>query len=450
MIPRAVALAAALAVLACGGAVLERSAPARPAWMRTTPAARDSLYFVGICSERVSYEEGLRCARAEALTDVAAWVGARFEASVYSVQSEAVRAGGSTAYLDAEMFLAGVRRDATYHEVRREEWGRSYLVSVLVAYPRAEAEAERGRIEEATRRGDRLVAEASQRVRALAAEGRWGAAMDDLVRTTAQVVVPRNLSRELHANRLRDVARDLVTPLALSAQIGRVDPDSAVRGAGLGPHSGLRVVAEARYAGHAAQGVPLQCVARAQETRVETDADGRAACDFAVPPAGETVEALVRPEVRGYVAALPAEAGGLAAELSALLDKSVRLDVSAPLDVEVVLEADKGCGPALAALRARLERAGVRLSSAGSGAPVLTVTCRVEDVAGAGALVAAEARARMEARGAAGTVARVTELEPVRGLGTTAAAARAEALARLGAALGDAALQLLRELNDDD
>jgi hypothetical protein len=74
----------------------------------------------------------------------------------------------------------------------------------------------------------------------------------------------------------------------------------------------------------------------------------------------------------------------------------------------------------------------------------------VEDVAGAGALVAAEARARMEARGAAGTVARVTELEPVRGLGTTAAAARAEALARLGAALGDAALQLLRELNDDD
>ncbi|NIR60455.1 MAG: hypothetical protein GWO02_13535, partial [Gammaproteobacteria bacterium] len=187
---------------------LERTAPERPAWVEVTPAARDSLYFVGICSDLPTYQDALRCARGEALTDVAAWVGARFSSYVYDRQTEESRSAGSATYLDADLFLADLfladlRRSGIYYEVRETgHGGRAYSISVLLAYPRGVAETEKARIEETTVRAERLVDQAVERVTSVAKEGRWGAAMEILLATVGEVASPRNLHRAGHTARL--------------------------------------------------------------------------------------------------------------------------------------------------------------------------------------------------------------------------------------------------------
>ena len=144
---RAIAWAVAFSLCACAGStIVERSAPQRPSWVEQVPAQGDWLYFVGTCTDLPSYQAAFDCARAEALTDLTAWVGARFSSHVYSRSSEDGRASRSTVYIDGALFLADLRRDDTYYEIREADWGRSYLVSVLIGYPRSEAEAERARM----------------------------------------------------------------------------------------------------------------------------------------------------------------------------------------------------------------------------------------------------------------------------------------------------------------
>ena len=430
---RALALAVSLTTFACGGsAILERSAPERPVWVEVTPAARDSLYFVGVCSDLPSYQEAMRCARAEALTDVAAWVGGRFSAYVYSAQTEAARSGGAMSYFDSDLFLADVRRSDTYHEVRQEGWGRSYYVSVLIAYPRREAEAEKARIQATTARAERLVQNAPLMVSAPADEGRWGEAMRVLLVTLQEVAVPHNLQRSDHAARLAVLAEALVEPLRVSAGLEEIDPGT-----------GMRVRADAIYRTLAAQDVPLQCIYGAEEVSVRTGSDGRALCELSPPPRGAAARVVVRPDVSGYLEMLPDEASGLAGIIGRLLDRSVSLEVGVPLDVEVSLSGGASCAPAVEILERAFSEAGVRVVEPGKGVAFMEVACSVQDVESAGELQVAAARGTLSLKIGVGRATQ--ELGPLRGLGATRAAARDQALTRLGDELGAAALKLLRE-----
>jgi hypothetical protein len=434
---RGVALAVPLIIFsigACGGsAIIERSAARRPAWVETTPAARDSLYFVGICSELPSYQEALRCARVEALTDVATWVGARFSSYVYGAQTETARTGGAIAYFDSDFFLADARRSDTYHEIRQEDWGRSYYVSVLYAYSRREAEDERARIEAITAEAERLTDGASLALSLPLEQGQWGDAMRRFIDIVEQVAVPRNLERAAHVERLADVAQGLVAPLGLSAWAVEIDPKS-----------GTLVEAEATFRSAPAEGVPLACLFDGEELATRTEGDGRAVCQFGAPTPGSRVRVTVRPDIGVYLDALPAEASGLADEIGGLLDRAVTFDVGKPLEVELSLSGvGTGCEPAIDVLERALDDAGVQISGAGKGVAALEIGCEVAVGARSGELYVATARGSVSLKSAAGRVGE--ELDPIRGLGATREAARAEALELLGRELAAAVLKLLRE-----
>lgn len=422
----ALAWAVALLVVACSSSkVVERSAPERPAWVEQAPAARGELYFVGTCTDLPSYQEALACARVEAYVDVTAWVGGRFSSYVYSASTETARSGGTAAYFDSQLFLQDLRRSETYYEVRQEDWGRAYLVSVLISYPRHEGEAERARIERTTRRAEKLVDEAPGRIAPLAAAGRWGEAMDSLLGVAGQVAVPRNLQRERDSARLAALAEDLITPLRLSAE--RAD-------------SGIEVAATYRNA--PAAGVPLECVVGRSRTTAVTGSDGRAVCSVGALPAGESGRVSVRPAVSGYLAAVPTLASGLAVALGGLLDEAVTVDVGAPLDIAVALAGGRGCEAAMEVLGRRLQAAGARVNVEAESLARLEVSCEVEDPVAAGDLYRATVRGALmiEIAGGISSESRVT----VRGVGARPGAARREALSRLGEELSAAALELLR------
>jgi hypothetical protein len=424
----ALAWAAALAVSACssGSKVIERSAPERPPWVGSVQASRDQLYFVGTCTDLPSYQEALRCARAEALTDVATWVGTRLSSHVYSASSESTRSSGAAVYYDSDMFLADARRSDTYHEVRDEDWGRSYLVSVLLTYPRSEAEAERSRIEQATERAERLVEGASASVAGLMVEGRWGEAMDRLLAITVEVVVTRNLDRSQHSLLLAKLAEDLVTPLLLSGQVGA---------------KGVEV--EAKFADGPAVGVPIECVIGSSRVGAVTGTNGRAVCEAESWLAEASDHVTVRPDITGYLALIPREASAVAVAVGGLLDRSFELEAGEPLDITVALTGDRGCATAVNAVRERLRSAGVRFASGVE--PRLALECEVTDGGRAGELYTASAQGVLVLFGYGMSVE--SSLSQVRGLGADPSAARDEALQRLGAGLGDSALQLLRTLS---
>ena len=177
---RALAWAVPLLVASCSSSskVLERSAPERPAWVDQAPTARGQLYFTGTCTDLPNYQEALKCARAEALLDVTAWVGGRFSSYVYGSTTEQWRRAGSSVYFDSDVFLSDVLRTDTYYEIRQASWGRSYFVSVLLSYPLQAAEAERSEIVKKTGWCDGFVTGATDRINVAASEGRWGNAMN--------------------------------------------------------------------------------------------------------------------------------------------------------------------------------------------------------------------------------------------------------------------------------
>ncbi len=436
--------ALALAVLlipglgACGAsAIIERSAPERPAWVEVTPAARDSLYFVGICSDLPSYQEALRCARAEAMTDVAAWVGARFSSHVYSAQSEATRAGSATSYFDSDLFLVDARRTDSYYEVTEVEWGRSYYVSALYAYPRRQAEAEKDRIEWTTVEAQKAVDGASLAISLPLEQGQWGDAMNMYIDIVERVASSRNLQRQEHIERLAGVAEELVEPLELAAWV--------VMNGG----SGATIEADVKYKGEPAVAVPLQCLFDGQERSVKTDPNGRAVCDLAEPEPGSKVRVTVRPDIARYLEALPDEASGLAPAIGRALDDAVLLEVGQPLTLELSIEGlGSGCESVVEALERALGEAGVQVVEAGKGVTAIEIGCEVAVGERSGDLQVATARGRVALKGAEGRAS--VELEPVRGLGATRDAARLEALDLLGRDLSVAALKLLRENDGKD
>ena len=394
--------------------------------MERTPAQGDWLYFVGTCTDLPSYQEALDCARAEALTDVTAWVGARISSYVYSRASEGGRASHSTVYLDGTLFLADARRDDTYYEIREEEWGRSYLVSILIGYPRSQAEAERARIEDATRDAARLMDDAPSRIATLAADRRWGDAMDFLIEAATRVAVARNVQRDGQIQRLAHLARDLVAPLEISA-------------AG----EGSTVAVTAVYRGSPAVGVPVQCLSSGREVSEVTDGDGGLVCETVPLEPGEAGRVTVRPDISGYLNALPDGANSLAEQLGALLDRSVSVTVGQRLTLRVALSGGGGCESSLRVVETNLNAAGVTVTDEGASSLTLEVSCRIEDEDRTGDLFTASAEARLSLQSEderaeghrAGT----------RGVGSTRAAAREEAAVRLGRELSDAALLLLRE-----
>lgn len=427
---RALAWAVVPAIVACGSSskVIESSGPERPTWVESIPASRDQLYFVGTCTDSPSYQEALLCARSQALADVAAWVGARLSASVYSASSESTRSSGTVVYYDSEMFLANARRTDTYHEVRQEDWGRSYRISVLLTYPRAEAERERTRIEETTDRADRLVATAPATVRGLAADGRWGDAMQHVLDIAEEVALPRNLNRSQHVERLARLAEELVAPLRLS-----------------GSADATRVSVEVMFRDTPAAGVPLECIYAGVRMSAVTSADGRASCANDGRAPEQTPRVTLRPDITAYLAALPAQAGALASALGALLDRSIVLEIGTAPDLTAALSADPGCQAALAELRGRLSAAGVRLVE--DAERRLHLTCDVTDDGQAGTLHTATARGAVSMTGDSASLG--TGPGDARGLGTTARSARDEALLRLGGELANSVLKLLRGLTAD-
>ncbi|UCC81516.1 MAG: hypothetical protein JSW46_10895 [Gemmatimonadota bacterium] len=428
---RALALAGTLVLGACGGSgVLERTAPERPAWVEVTPAARDSLYFVGICSDLPSYQEGVRCARGEALTDVAAWVGARFSSYVYDHQTNGSRSAGTAMYLDADLFLADLRRSDTYHEVTETGYGtRSYYVSVLLAYPRDAAELEKGRVEETTFRAERLLIQALERVPGVVAEGRWGTAMEILLATASEVAVPRNLHRAGHTARLTDMAEAVVTPLQLYA--GTEDRGVEVR---------------ARYRGVPAAGLPVQCIAGAVQLTVVLDEEGRAVCELVDSIPGGAGRVIARPEITGYLDAVPPGASELAVALGRLLNRTVVVELEPGFDMDLVLAGRGDCEPAMEVLRERLSGAGVRVIGFMKGVPALEVSCQVSIASRQGELYVASARGALSLKAAEHRGTEV--LAPVSGLGASVSVARDDALLKLGEELAASALKLLGDLDD--
>jgi hypothetical protein len=410
--------------------VLERTAPERPAWVEVTPAARDSLYFVGICSDLPTYQEAVRCARGEALTDVAAWVGARFSSYVYDHQTDGSRSAGTAMYLDADLFLTDLRRSDTYHEVTETDYGaRSYYVSVLLAYPRRAAELEKSRVEETTFRAERLLEQALERVPGVAAEGRWGSAMDVLLATAGEVAVPRNLQRTGHTARLTSMAEAVVTPLQLYA--GTEDRGVEVR---------------ARYRGVPAAGLPVQCIAGAVRLMVVTDEEGRAACEIADSVPGGAGRVIARPEITGYLDAVPPGASELAVALGRLLNRTVVIELDDGFDIDLVLVGGDGCELAMELLREGLIGAGVRVVDLTKGVPALDVSCQVTVGSRQGELYAARARAALSLDAAEHRGADL--LAPVTGLGASVSVAREDALLKLGEQLAASALKLLGDLDD--
>ena len=423
----ALAWAVPLLVASCSSSskVLERSAPERPAWVDQAPTARGQLYFTGTCTDLPNYQEALECARAEALLDVTAWVGGRFSSYVYGSTTEQGRRAGSSVYFDSNIFLSDVRRTDTYYEVRQESWGRSYFVSVLLSYPRQAAEVERSEIVRKTDWCDGFITDASHRINAAASEGRWGEAMNGVLLAATEVAAPRNLDRVQHLDRLAVVARDLVTPLQISAQA-----------------DGSRVLVKTSYRGAPAGGVPIECLLGRQRVTAVSGADGRAVCEMGTPPVGKAGQIKVRPDIDAYLAGVPAEAGGLATVLGELLDRSDAIDTSVPLDMSVALTGGRECDSALEVMRQRLRAAGVRISQSSEGEANLDISCSLRDGVMSGDLYSAVASGEVVLEATAGRVQE--SLPPVNGVGASLGAARDEALHRLGSEMSDVALELLR------
>jgi hypothetical protein len=393
------------------------------------PSARDSLYFVGVCSDLPSYQEALSCARTEALTDVAAWVGARLSTYVYSAQSEGRRAGSAGAYFEGDLFLSEVRRSETYYEVRKEDWGRSYRVAVVYAYPRDEAEAEKARIEATTVGAQRQVDGAALALSLLAAEGQWGEAMDRLVGLAGDVSVPGNLGRDAHLQRLERVADELVRPLRLSARVVEQ-----------GPKARVVVWVDATYDSVAAAGVPITCARGSETTSAVTDDAGLAVCRLVAAAAAEASEVIVRPDVRAYLDRLPDTASRLAAALGALLDHRDTARIAAPLTARVSLTGGGDCRRTLDLLRGRLELSGVSVVARAEGVTDFSIACTVGAAQQVGDLYEAYAWASV------GSAVRTVDLPTQRGLGGSPAAARSEAEERLAAAVTRVIVQVLREI----
>ncbi len=370
----------------------------------------------------------MSCARAEALTDVAAWVGARFSAYVYSAQSERTRAGSAGSYLDAELFLSEVRRTDTYYEVREADWGRSYYVSVLYAYPREAAEAEKARIEATTVAAQRRVDAAALQLSLLAAEGRWGEAMSRFIDVVRDVAVRRNLGRDAHLERLERVADELIGPLRLSARVVEQDPKT-----------GVTVWVDATYDSGAAAGVPVVCSRDAETGSARTDDAGLAVCHLGAGDPGAS-EVVVRADVGPYLERLPDAASRLARSLGALLERGDTAELGSPLTARVSLADGGACRRAVKTLRERLEAAGVTVVARASGVTHFSITCTIDPARQVGDLHEAYAWASIESP--AGTV----DLPTRRGLGASPGAARAEAEDRLGAALTRTVLQVIREI----
>ncbi|NIR42746.1 MAG: hypothetical protein GWN99_02625 [Gemmatimonadetes bacterium] len=412
----------------CGSAIIERSAPERPAWIEVTPAARDSMYFVGVCSDLASYEEGVNCARADALSGVAAWVGTRFSAYVPRGQSERTRAASAGAYRYAERFLNEGRRTHTYYEVRKADRGRSYYVSVLYAYPREAAEAERARIEATTLEAQRRVDGAALQLSLLAAEGRWGEAMSRLIDVAGEVAVPRNLGHDAHLERLEGVADELVGPLRLSARVVERNPKTDVV-----------AWVDATYDSVAAAGVPVRCTRDSETVSARTDDAGLAVCRLGPVDAGAG-RVIVRPDVSRYREQLPRAAGRLAVALDALLEHGDTAKLASPLTARVSLDNGRPCRRAVDTLRQRLQASGVTVVSRASGVTHFSIACSVDPAQRVGELYEAYAWASVQ------SPERTVDLPTSRGLGASPEAARSEAEDRLGAALTRTVLQVLREI----
>ena len=425
----ALAWAVPVLVASCSNSskVLERSAPERPAWVDQVPTARGQLYFTGTCTDLPNYQEALQCARAEALLDVTAWVGGRFSSYVYGSTTEQGRRGGSSVYFDSDIFLIDVRRTDTYYEVRQESWGRSYVVSVLLSYPRQAAEAERAEIAKKTDWCDGLVTSATDEINVAASEGDWGDAMNGVLLVATEVAVPRNFDRAQHLDQIAVVARELITPLQISAKA-----------------DGSRVLVQASYRDAPARGVPVECLKGRQQVTAVSGTDGRAVCETGGPPAGKPGLIKVRPDIDAYLAGVPDEAGDLAVVLGELLDHSTAVDMSSPLDMTVALTGGRECDSALGVVINRLTKAGVRVSQSGEGETNLEFSCSVRDGAVSGDLYSAAASGAVVLDAAAGRVQET--LSPVNGAGASLSAARDEALQRLGSAMSDVALRLLSGL----
>jgi hypothetical protein len=393
--------------------------------------ARSQLYFTGTCTDLPNYQEALGCARAEALLDVTAWVGGRFSSYVYGTTTEQGRRAGSSVYFDSDIFLVDVRRDDTYYEIRQENWGRSYFVSVLLSYPRQAAEAERSEIVKKTEWCDGHITDARHRIAAAASEGRWGTAMNDVLLAATEVAVPRNFDRAQHLDRLAVVARDLVTPLQVSAEA-----------------DGAQVLVKTSYRGAPAGGVPVECLLGRHRVTAVSGADGKTMCEVGAPQVGKGDQIKVRPDIDSYLAGVPDEAGDLAAVLGELLNHSAAIDVSARLDVVVALTGGRGCDSALEVVRHRLRAAGVRVTEPGEGEASLGISCSVRDGDMSGSLHSAVARGDVVLDFAAGRAEE--SLSPLNGLGASPAAARDEALERLGSEMGDVALRLLSGMVGDE
>ena len=426
--------ASALAAVSCSGPkVVERSAPERPGWAEAAAAARDTLYFVGTCTERPSLQDGLACARGEVLTDVAAWVGARISAYVYSGSTEEARRSSTTVSIHGDFFLTDLRRSDTYYEVREEDWARLYRVSVLYAYPRSAAEAERARIEEATARADALVERVPAEVHRLADAGQLGAALDALLAAATQVAVRRNLNRTQQTALLIALTEELIS---------RVEVVALRHGAAA--HDAVAIEAVVTYRGRPAAGVALSCRLGTSGRALVTAENGRALCELPAPPRGRAAVVAVRPDITRYLAALPAEAGNFASAFGRLLDYTTGVEVGSPLEMLVKVGGGAGCEPAMDLLRRKLLAAGARLVD--GEAPVqIEVSCTVGASERAGEIFTAPASGNVMLRSEGGTA--TGETVAVSGLGASGEAARREALERLGDRLGAGALELLSELD---
>lgn len=157
-----------LAVSACAKQpeiIRRSSAPAQPKWTQSVPRDSEYLYFVGAKSGAPSLEDGRAAALAVALGQASSFIGVSVQAGETVVDSTV--AHENLVRSDVRSQTAGELRSAeiadTYFESMSRVVGSGVFerfdVWVLLRFPRAEAERERSRQEEALR----SEAEAAQR-----------------------------------------------------------------------------------------------------------------------------------------------------------------------------------------------------------------------------------------------------------------------------------------------
>lgn len=148
-------LAAVLVIAGCASSqptvVRESSSPSRPKWIESVPQNPRYLHFVGSRSGANSLEEGRDAAYAQALSQVAQYLGVKITSAGKFVESTVESENKLRAEVrsTSEGRIQGAEVHDTYHEsVTRHVNGRSFGrfdVWVLVRFPREEAEAERAR-----------------------------------------------------------------------------------------------------------------------------------------------------------------------------------------------------------------------------------------------------------------------------------------------------------------